>query len=669
MTLEEPRWGPVGKEVYERTYRRNKADGTPEVWEDTVRRVVKGNTALVDERFIENGERDKLFDLIYNFKMIPAGRHLWVSGVPGRQFLFNCHRAAFTEALTDHYSFTFDQLMQGGGVGANYSNRYIDGYKPASCQVSLEVVCDPEHPDFEEIQPHLSYGYSHLWDGAYRIDDSREGWVEALIEVIEKHYEANASVLVLDVSNVRERGRLIRGFGGTASGPTALAIMLHRVNDLLNARVDSFLSSLDHMLIDHEIATCVVAGNVRRSARMSIKSWKDSDILDFINCKADYTQHWSTNISVEIDDDFFKALKKRDSHAQEVYRAVVTGMLTNGEPGFYNITLASEGEIGDVGSTNPCGEIALENWENCNLGHVNVEAFADDFEGSKEAFRLMSRFLIRATFGDIPNEMQREVVNRNRRIGVGFFGFQGWLVQNGVRFSDSHRSRYVRKTLRDWKAVVDKEKRRYAFQLRIPEPIKGTTIAPTGSVAKLPGATEGIHTIFSRYFIRRIRFASDDAKLDGFREQGYEIEPCQYTANTMVVNFYCKDSLLDLDVAEELVESANEISLADMLAVQSMVQECYADNAVSFTVNVPATGTIINVQGQQQPVATGMLDEALATIIHYLPHVKGTTIMVDGSRPQAPYERISKAEYDLYEYIKSSGQGYDECSTGACPIK
>jgi ribonucleoside-triphosphate reductase len=664
MQFEEPKWGPVGKEVYERTYRRNKEDGTPEVWRDTVERVVRGNTALVAESFIEPGERDKLVDLIYNFRVIPAGRHLWVSGVPGRQFLFNCHRAAFTENLSDHYSFTFDQLMQGGGVGANYSNRYIYGYGEIENRTRLHIVCDPEHPDYAEIQHLLSYNYSHLWDGAYRLDDSREGWVESLVSVITSHYTGFDDELVLDVSNVRERGRLIRGFGGTASGPTALAQMLHNVNDLLNDRIRTQLTSLDHMLIDHEIATCVVAGNVRRSARMSIKSWKDSDILDFINCKADYTKHWSTNISVEIDDDFFKALKKRDTHATEVYRAVVTGMLTNGEPGFYNLTLASEGEVGDVGSTNPCGEIALENWENCNLGHVNVEAFADDFEGSKEAFRLMARFLIRATFGDIPNEKQREVVNRNRRIGVGFFGFQGWLVQNGIRFSDSHRSRYVRKTLRDWKAVVDKEKRRYAFQLRIPEPIKGTTIAPTGSVAKLPGATEGIHTVFSRYFIRRIRFSADDPKVAGFIEEGYEVEDCQYTANTKVVNFYCKDSILELDVNEDLVESANEISLADMLAVQSMVQECYADNAVSFTVNVPATE-----ETDGKPTALGLLDEALATIIHYLPHVKGTTIMVDGSRPQAPYERISKAEYDLYEYIKSTGQGFDECSTGACPIK
>jgi len=53
--LEEPKWGPVGQEVYERTYQRVKANGEKETWEDTVRRVVEGNTGLVDEKYIESG--------------------------------------------------------------------------------------------------------------------------------------------------------------------------------------------------------------------------------------------------------------------------------------------------------------------------------------------------------------------------------------------------------------------------------------------------------------------------------------------------------------------------------------------------------------------------------------------------------------------------------------
>jgi ribonucleoside-triphosphate reductase (thioredoxin) len=72
-------WGPIGEAVYTRTYSRRKADGTKEIWPETVTRVVDGNLSLVDKKFIKRGERKALIDLFMNFKALPAGRHLWVS--------------------------------------------------------------------------------------------------------------------------------------------------------------------------------------------------------------------------------------------------------------------------------------------------------------------------------------------------------------------------------------------------------------------------------------------------------------------------------------------------------------------------------------------------------------------------------------------------------------
>jgi adenosylcobalamin-dependent ribonucleoside-triphosphate reductase len=212
---------------------------------------------------------------------------------------------------------------------------------------------------------------------------------------------------------------------------------------------------------------------------------------------------------------------------------------------------------------------------------------------------------------------------------------------------------------------VRKEARRYAFQLRIPEPIKVTTVAPTGTIAKLPGKTEGIHPIYSRYFKRRVRFGTVDpaqqAQLAEFVAQGLKVEDCIYTPLTKVVEFITLDSLV-AEVEEMglntdfLVESADEIGFSDMLAVQAMYQECYADNAVSFT---------INIEPERYTVA-----QVMDTMIHYLPKLKGTTVMIDNSRPQAPYERITKEEYENYSGIKSVSDSVDEnCSSGSCPIK
>jgi ribonucleoside-triphosphate reductase (thioredoxin) len=690
--MNQPNWGPNGRQVYERTYRRTMENGQLEQWHDTVARVVDGNLGLVDPKHHEKDERNKLIELFYNFKALPAGRHLWMSGVPGRQFLFNCHHAGWDEAdVTSHFSFTFDQLMQGGGVGANYSNEFVQRYEPVKHAVDVHIVCDPDHPDYYDLisMGVLSSEYSYEWGGATRVQDSREGWSEALATLLGAFWNG-VEVLVMDVSLVRHKGAKIKTFGGTAAGPMPLAKLLTQTAKLLSDRVGEKIKSLDAMLIDHWIGECVVSGNVRRSARMSIKNWADPDIFDFINCKADSGEHWSTNISIEINDEFFKALKRGDKHARAVYRAAMTGMLTNGEPGFYNRSLAEVGEVNPVPSTNPCGEICLEEWENCNLGHVNLDFFYDDFEGAVEAHRLMTRYLIRATFGDVPNERQKEVLMRNRRIGVGHFGFHGWLVKQGIRFSDSHRDPYVRKTLRDFYNAVRKEARRYAFHLRVPEPIKVTTIAPTGTIAKLAGRSEGIHPILFKYYINRVRFSTVDPgqilQLEEFEKEGYDIEDDMYTPNTKVVSFIAKNGLLDEVAAlgydaDYLVEAAADIPLADMLAVQAMYQEYYADNAVSFTVNVkPHESQIQHIQDQTEagvPVweiqmiapPEKVIDESLKTLIHYLPSLKGTTLMVDGSRPQSPYESLTKEQYEMYNLVMV-GDGLDEnCMTGACPIK
>jgi ribonucleoside-triphosphate reductase (thioredoxin) len=153
-------------------------------------------------------------------------------------------------------------------------------------------------------------------------------------------------------------------------------------------------------------------------------------------------------------------------------------------------------------------------------------------------------------------------------------------------------------------------------------------------------------------------------QIEAFREQGFHVEPDVYdrSGNTMVVEFPTKDSLLDQvealgydsRVAAELVESADEISLNDMLAFQAMYQQEYADNAVSYTVNVPP--------GLNQ----NDLADALAL---WLPKLKGTTVMVDGSRPQAPYERINRGRYLLANAVLVADGVDEDCASGACPVR
>jgi ribonucleoside-triphosphate reductase len=677
-------FGPSGEIVFNRTYARPMPDGRKETWPETVRRVVAGNIALV-EREPERDEVETLHQLMDDFSVIPAGRHLWASGVQGRQYLFNCWVSGWGDKISDHFKFTFLRLMEGGGVGASYASKNTERYGPPKHAIEVHIVCDEDHPDYQAMMDAdvLSHTYSPDYLGAFmEIEDSREGWAEALSDLLEAAWDSEArSVRVYDVTRVRCAGARLKTFGGSASGPLPLAKMLHGISDVLDelAPIMEFedypyagtgalpMDPISAMEIDHEIAMCVVSGGVRRSARMAVLPWDDPWIHEFITCKTETGSHWTTNISVAVDDEFFEELEFTYSKANKVLEAVSEGMLTNGEPGLWNYSLSQVGEVGEVVCTNPCGEIALSEWEACNLGHINLDKMLGhdgkwDYRKADKAARHITRFLIRATFGDINDPRSRAIMDKNRRIGVGLLGVQAALAKQGIRYSEAPSNPEFEDFLCFLRESVRDEARNYSFLLRIPEPVKVTTLAPTGSVAKLPGTTEGGQSIYSRYFLRRIRFstvsASEMEQLAELEAEGFETEVDQYAANTRIAIIPTKERLVqeveDLGFDPDIVEQADEISLHDMLSFQRILQECWADNAVSYTANVPEGVLSVNT---------------LKTLLkHHLPHLKGTTIMPDGTRPQAPYERISKEDYALYALQTIADSTDEECITG-CPVR
>lgn len=667
----------TGKTVYERTYSRTKPDGSHETWPETVERVVDGNLGLNSQHLLPD-EGIRLQDMIEQFAMIPAGRHLWASGVKGRQYLFNCWVAPWDrDDVTRHFSFTFLRLMEGGGVGSNYSNEYLNAYPEINGPHDVHIVCDPEHPDYEKMKDAgvLSNSYDHEWAGSFEVEDSREGWADALTDLLSTYYrEAENANRVFDVSRVRGEGARLKTFGGRASGPLPLARMLIEVSDVLNDASGDFLQGLDAMAIDHAIAKCVVSGGNRRSARMAIMRWDDYQVEDFIRIKSLTGEHWTTNISVEVDDEFWDAVARGNDIANELLELITENMLVNGEPGIWNSSLSNEGEPNRVSATNPCGEIALEEGENCNLGHINLAAFVNDDgtvdeDGMAVAHRLMTRFLIRATFGDVNDERTRELLARNRRIGVGHLGVASFLAMMGVRYSDAPQTGWFTSLLRRMAEVVEDEARRYAHDLRIPVPVKTRTVAPTGTIAKMPGVSEGIHPIFAKYFLRRIRFSDVDpdqrATVGDYAARGYKVEPDLYAEETSVVEIPTKDILMaDVEMrfgeeeAKAIVQGADDLSLADMLAFQRMYQSNWADNAVSYTVNLDAS------HYTPRQVANALLRES--------PGLKGATIFPETSMPQAPYERLTEVDFEFHERLRevTVADGVDpDCASGACPVR
>ncbi|MFD4608306.1 ribonucleoside-triphosphate reductase, adenosylcobalamin-dependent [Streptomyces sp. NPDC058440] len=668
---------PTAQTVYERTYRREKPDGSLETWPETVRRVVAGNVALVSERYIEPDEAGRLVELIESWKIMPAGRHLKSSGV-NDYALNNCWAAGWNpDDTAEHFTFTLLRLAEGGGVGANYSNHYLSDFPAVVSPVKVHIVCDPDHPDFLDMFEAglISTEYAYTWAGAYSVEDSREGWADALGDLISTAHNPKTvhQDRVYDVSRVRHKGAPLRRFGGTASGPEPFAEMMVNVGKILTQTVFgpiewAPLDGISAMEIDHEIARCIVSGGVRRSARMSIMRWDDPQIDEFLACKADMSRHWTTNISIEIDDEFIEAVGSGHMGAQLVLNSLAEGAVGNGEPGFWNSSTSAVGEVDGVYTTNPCGEALLTPNEPCNLGSVNLSAFVDesgnvDSDGLLEAHRLVTRYLIRATCAEVADPRSEAAISRYRRIGVGHLGFADFLAKNGLRYSEAADSWQVKRTLDLLAEEVDEAAAEYANEMRIPVPIKKRVIAPTGTISKVAGVSgEGIHAPFSDYFLRRIRFSmvepEEARKVEEYREAGYSVEPCVYAANTAVVTIPTKDPLVSQVMDPSVIEHAGMLSLEDMLSVQALYQEHWADQAVSYTASVdPERYTV---------------DDVAAVLLEFMPKLKGSTIFPELSRAQAPYERISRDQYLIEAEalgIETEDTGFDEiCASGACGI-
>jgi ribonucleoside-triphosphate reductase (thioredoxin) len=106
--------------------------------------------------------------------------------------------------------------------------------------------------------------------------------------------------------------------------------------------------------------------------------------------------------------------------------------------------------------------------------------------------------------------------------------------------------------------------------------------------------------------------------------------------------------------ADELVEGASELTLTQHLAFQQLYQELWADNAVSYTAN-------INQMYDRQQLAD--------TLVKFGGRLKGATVFPETSMAMAPYEAITKEQYEA-SLVKDISDGVDEaCANGACPIR
>jgi ribonucleoside-triphosphate reductase len=169
------------------------------------------------------------------------------------------------------FTWAFDMLMLGSGVGYNIQREYV--YK-----------LPPVREDF--IRPVRV----NKPDADFIVADSREGWVRLLHSVLDSAFNGHAVGSLTGLPNgfsystqlVRGKGATIKGFGGVASGPEDLVRGIDQIGGVLESRRGKQLRPIDCLDIMNIIGSVVVAGNVRRSAQLAIG---DSDDIQYLKAK------------------------------------------------------------------------------------------------------------------------------------------------------------------------------------------------------------------------------------------------------------------------------------------------------------------------------------------------------------------------------------------------
>jgi ribonucleoside-triphosphate reductase len=599
----QPKWGPVGYITYKRTYARVKDDGTTEEFWETCKRVVEGCYNVQKKHcnrlglFWDNNKAKKsaseMFERMWAFKFLPPGRGLWMMGSDhvdklGSGALNNCGFLSTESIVVDFaepFAWLMDMLMLGVGVGFDTKG------------AGLVKIQEPKH-----------------LDEVFVVEDSREGWVALLHRILSSYSGRSGLPASIDYSNVRPAGTPIRGFGGTASGHGPLDELVVAVQDILNPLIGEKITSTAIVDICNLIGRCVVSGNVRRSAELSLGDPNDEEFLSLKdpvkNKEALYNHRWASNNSIlaTVGMDYSKVAKMT---------------ATNGEPGYVWLDNAKafsrmNGKVDNkdrrVAGMNPCAEQTLESMELCCL----VETFPgrhDDYEDFERT--LMYSYLYAKSVTLIPthNEKTNQILLRNRRIGTSMSGIVQAMQKHG-------RREFLNWCDNGYTFLKDLDSR-YSDWLCVRESIKITTVKPSGSVSLLPQVTPGIHFPHSEYYIRRIRFQEDSALVGKLSDAGYKMEKDKYSPNTIVVEFPVKEEFFD--------RSKKDVSMWEQLELAAQMQKHWSDNAVSATVTFQPS--------EKEDIAHALeLYETRLKSISFLP-------MEEHGYEQAPYEEITKSEY------------------------
>lgn len=577
-----PENAPSANPVFYRTYSR-RTEGGKENWSDVVDRCVFGLSKVgkftAEEEALVRDQMTKLHSL-------PSGRWLWVGGTPWVEERKN-FSGAYNCTSTDTcdlkaFPLQMELLMMGSGTGAILEPRCIDQLPPICNQFNLTVL---ENIGEAEIRdPNTRRSIIEGESATIYVGDSREGWTDAFLALLELATDANLSVtsVTVDLSNVRPPGSPIQGFGGVAN-PVKLAHFYRRAGEILHKAYGRKLTSVECCLLLDESSLAVVAGNVRRSAGMRQFDCADEDAAvakdnlwqqgedgkwridperdalrmanhtrvyhtkpSFDEVKASVTkQFYSGEGAIQYAPEaiarsnadllFFREQQDKfiDIYENEGIEAA-RKFLLKCEPLLDEREL--EHRLGRYG-LNPCGEILGKDFH-CNLSEVHLNTIDPaDKQAQVDAFKaaaLSACALLHHQFKEERYQYSRAV---DPIIGVSFTGLFDFFVKRfGAPWLEwwakgRPRNEYYHDAealyLKFWRDIVETTVKEYCERHGLRVPNRTTTVQPAGTKSLLTGASPGWHPPKAARFIRRITFAKNDPVALACEAYGYRIIPSQ----------------------------------------------------------------------------------------------------------------------------------------------
>ena len=552
----------------------------------------KEHSYLPDKKIVE-----ELKDSVFNRNVMPSMRSVMTAGAALDRDHVAGYNCSFVPVDSPR---SFDEtmyiLMCGTGVGFSVEYKYVN---------KLPAV--PE--SFEKSSTVIT------------VEDSKQGWAKAYRELLALLW--SGQIPAIDVSKLRPAGARLKTMGGRSSGPQPLINLFDFTIAKFKGAAGRQFKPIEAHDMMCKIGEIVVVGGVRRSAMISL-----SNINDIEMAQAKSGNWWESNSQRALSNNSVAYSRKPD---MEQFIAEWKSLYDSksGERGIYNVA-AAQAQATKYGrrseevhyGTNPCSEIILRPYQFCNLSEVVLREkdTIKDVENKVRLATILGTWQSTLTDFKYLRKIWKDNTEEERLLGVSLTGQFGHKFFSGKE--DLAKLESTLNELREYARVTNSEE---AAKIGIQESAAITCVKPSGTVSQLVGVSSGMHAWHSPYYIRTVRGSKGDPISTFLKEVGIPVEDdVMKPADTYVFSFPVK--------APEGAIVRNDLTAIEHLNIWLVYQRAWCEHKPSITVSVK--------EDEWMEVGAWVykhFDEVSG--ISFLPHS-------DHSYKQAPYQEVTKEEYD-----------------------